>query len=208
MSRLGRMTSRRPYHHGDLRRTLLDTTAEMVAAVGPSSWSLREVARRAGVSHAAPAHHFGDRSGLLLALATEGFELLCDELETTDAATEGRPAADRHIQQGLAYVRFATANRGHFAVMFRTDLFERDAAWIAVASRAFELLRASAARLCEATGRNDLDDLIAASWGLVHGLADLANSGNLGPLGKRGPIGVAEAALHAVIDGPARSAAS
>ena len=70
-----------PYHHGDLRRTLLDTALDAVAEHGPAALSLRDVARRAGVSHAAPAHHFGDKTGLLTALAAEGWSGLADALE-------------------------------------------------------------------------------------------------------------------------------
>src|SRR3954451_6173243 len=61
------------YHHGNLRRVLLDTALEAIATDGVAALSLRDVARRAGVSHAAPAHHFGDKRGLLTAIAIEGF---------------------------------------------------------------------------------------------------------------------------------------
>src|SRR5918994_1639788 len=72
----------RPYHHGDLRRTLLAAAVDAIAESGPTALSLRDLARRAGVSHAAPAHHFGDKAGLLTALAAEGYELLGEALET------------------------------------------------------------------------------------------------------------------------------
>jgi AcrR family transcriptional regulator len=67
-----------PYHHGDLRRAILDAAVESISAHGSTALSLREVSRRAGVSHAAPIHHFGDKAGVLTALAAEGYELLAE----------------------------------------------------------------------------------------------------------------------------------
>src|SRR5262245_42944303 len=90
--------SRLTYHHGDLRAAILDEAARLVAERGADRVSLRELAREAGVSHAAPAHHFTDRRGLFTALAAQGFELLAAAL------TDARP---RFIDAALAYVRFA-----------------------------------------------------------------------------------------------------
>ena len=70
----------RPYHHGDLRRALLAAALDVIATDGPAALSLRDLARRAGVSHAAPAHHFRDRTGLLTAVAVEGYGMLADAL--------------------------------------------------------------------------------------------------------------------------------
>jgi len=70
----------RPYHHGDLPRVLLDTATQAILEVGPAAVSLRDLARRAGVSHAAPAYHFGDKAGLLTAVAVDGFERLAAAL--------------------------------------------------------------------------------------------------------------------------------
>lgn len=99
------------YHHGDLRLALLDESAQMIDEVGPSSLSLRELARRAGVSHGAPAHHFGDRRGLLTALAAQGLRLLAADVA---AATAGG-----FDEAAVAYVRFAREHPGHYAVMHR-----------------------------------------------------------------------------------------
>jgi AcrR family transcriptional regulator len=78
-------SSARPYHHGDLRRAVLDAAVAAIAESGPAALSLRDLARRAEVSHAAPAHHFGDKAGVLTALAAEGYALLADALlETHD----------------------------------------------------------------------------------------------------------------------------
>src|ERR1700716_2165854 len=91
----------RPYHHGDLRRVLLQEAVASLRESGPTALSLRDVARRAGVSHAAPAHHFGDKAGVLTAIATEGFELLA---AATGAATKQSGSL---IEGGMAYIRFA-----------------------------------------------------------------------------------------------------
>ena len=102
----------RPYHHGDLRRAILNAALDVISADGPSALSLRDLARRAGVSHAAPAHHFKDRTGLLTAIAAEGYELL--------AATLAE-AADLK-DAGVRYVRFAREHPAHFQVMFTPEL--------------------------------------------------------------------------------------
>src|SRR5215210_1552970 len=97
----------RPYHHGDLRRALLDAAVEAIAADGPAAVSLRDLARRAGVSHAAPAHHFGDKAGLLTAVAAQGYQLLADTL------TAARQRSGDFLEVGVAYVRFAVDHRAH-----------------------------------------------------------------------------------------------
>lgn len=104
--------SRRPYHHGDLRRAILTAALDVIAADGPSALSLRDLARRAGVSHAAPAHHFKDRTGLLTAIAAEGFGLLAGAIGE---------AADLK-DAGVRYVRFAREHPAHFQVMFAPEL--------------------------------------------------------------------------------------
>ena len=91
------------YHHGALREALIDATESLLAEKGPESFSLREVARRAGVSPAAPAHHFGDASGLLTVVATLGFEGLAAALREAEARG-GRDPRARLREQGAAYV--------------------------------------------------------------------------------------------------------
>ncbi|GLY26833.1 TetR/AcrR family transcriptional regulator [Kineosporia sp. NBRC 101731] len=155
----------RPYHHGDLRRTLIEAAADVIAESGTDALSLRELARRAGVSHAAPGHHFGDRTGLLTAVAAQGFELLADSLEQ----------ADDFSGMGLRYVRFALAHPGHFAVMFRTDTVNaEDEAFQEASGRAYDVLRGGAA---EALSPADDRVPALAAWSLVHGLATLLLSG-------------------------------
>src|SRR3954471_14192155 len=122
----------RPYHHGDLRRAVLAAGAEAIGGSGPAALSLRELARRAGVSHAAPAHHFGDKAGLLTAVAAEGYALFADALEA---------AGDDFHDVGLAYIRFAVDHRAHFEVMFRPELYRAGDPEVAAArSRADRIL--------------------------------------------------------------------
>ncbi|MFC0528106.1 TetR/AcrR family transcriptional regulator [Phytohabitans kaempferiae] len=162
------MTEKRSYHHGDLRRALLTAAAEAIAESGPAALSLRDLARRAGVSHAAPAHHFGDKAGLLTALAVEGFSLLADALE------ESRERAGSLLESGVAYVRFAEGHRAHFEVMFQPSLYDRDDPEVAAArARAATALSAGVSTLDEPPAGADARRTELAAWSIVHGFATL-----------------------------------
>ncbi|MGW2839666.1 TetR/AcrR family transcriptional regulator [Streptomyces sp. NPDC001493] len=161
-----------PYHHGDLRRTILAAAVEVITTEGPAALSLRDLARRAGVSHAAPAHHFTDRAGLLTAVATEAYTLFADSLsEVTDL-----------VEKGARYVRFATDHPAHFQVMFQPDLYRADdPALTAARDRATRTLREGVAGLApdhpevaEEARRKGV-----AAWSLAHGFASLLLSRNL-----------------------------
>ncbi|OKJ49180.1 TetR/AcrR family transcriptional regulator [Streptomyces sp. CB02115] len=160
----------RTYHHGDLRRVILDAALDVIATNGPGALSLRDLARRAGVSHAAPAHHFKDRTGLLTAVAAEGYALFADALAGAPDLRE----------RGVAYVRFAATHPAHFQVMFQPDLHRTDDPdLLAARSRATEALRAGVADLPPA-GRGEDDRLAGvAAWSLAHGFATLLLGGNL-----------------------------
>ncbi|MYT81169.1 transcriptional regulator, TetR family [Streptomyces sp. MnatMP-M77] len=160
----------RTYHHGDLRRVILDAALDAIATNGPGALSLRDLARRAGVSHAAPAHHFKDRTGLLTAVAAEGYALFADALAGAPDLRE----------RGVAYVRFAATHPAHFQVMFQPDLHRTDDPdLLAARARATEALRAGVAELPPA-GRGEDDRLAGvAAWSLAHGFATLLLSGNL-----------------------------
>jgi AcrR family transcriptional regulator len=154
------------YHHGDLRSVVLRHAADQIAHEGVDGLSLRGLAQRSGVSHAAPAHHFGDRRGLFTALATEGFELLAEELQA--AGPDLRDVA-------VAYVRFALGRPGHFAVMFRSDLLRADdPALVAARGRSGEALRRGVGQL---EGVTDAAAVQLAGWSLVHGFASLWREG-------------------------------
>ena len=161
-----------PYHHGDLRAQLLARAAELVARDGAEAFSLRAVAAELGVSHTAPRHHFGDRQGVFTALATEGFVLLGEALET--AVPLGL------AEVGAAYVLFAVSHPGHFAVMHAPDLVHpHDPRLVAASAKAHRPLLDGVA--AEAPGTRDQVAVRAAAvWALVHGLASLTLSGALG----------------------------
>src|SRR5579864_3662327 len=107
---------RRPYHHGHLREALLQGAVRAIAELGPAAFTLREVARRAGVSHNAPYRHFRDKEALLAAVANEGYR----ELTAAMLAAAGRQVrgVDRLKHAGLAYIEFALRRPEHFTVMF------------------------------------------------------------------------------------------
>jgi AcrR family transcriptional regulator len=181
----------RPYHHGDLRRALLDEALAAIERDGPSSVSLREVARRAGVSHAAPTHHFGDKGGLLTAIAVEGFDMLADELNAAFASTGS------FLEVGVAYVGFAVRHRAHFEVMFRPELLRGDDPALAAArQRSREALYGTIGSVGLPAGTDTLGAGVAA-WALVHGLATLYLGGNLPPtLGDDAEAIAREIAVH------------
>ncbi|MGH3396884.1 MAG: TetR/AcrR family transcriptional regulator [Streptosporangiaceae bacterium] len=171
-----------PYHHGDLPAALLEAVESAVADVGVSGVALRDVARRAGVSHGAPAHHFGSKAGLLTAFATAGYRLLAESVlaEVTASDPADGPAGLAAIGRG--YVRFAVGHPAHFEVMFRLDALNRDDPRFTAASEtAYGLLLATIER-CRAEGRlhGRPPELVAVSaWSMVHGLSALWISGRL-----------------------------
>ena len=166
------MTEKRPYHHGDLRRALLAAAAEAIAESGPAALSLRDLARRAGVSHAAPAHHFGDKAGLLTALAIEGFNRLADALDTS------RETTGSLLESGVAYVRFAAEHRAHFEVMFQPSLYDgEDAELVSARDRSAAALSAGVSTLDEPPPAEESWQAELAAWSIVHGFATLWLSG-------------------------------
>jgi AcrR family transcriptional regulator len=162
------------YHHGDLRRALLDAAVTSIAEAGPAALSLRALATTVGVSHAAPVHHFGDKAGLFTAIAIEGFELLTADLIAVWTETED------FMEVGVGYIRFALKHKGHFEVMFRPELTDIDNPGLLRAKNlSFGMLHDPLATLGPV--RDDKGSHVAAlaSWSIVHGLATLALSGNL-----------------------------
>lgn len=171
-----RPSTQRTYHHGDLRRTLLDEAVALAGHVGLDQLSLRQLAARVGVTHAAAYHHFAGKVELLGALAVEGFALLDARLA---AVSTEQPAGARFVQLGAAYVSFAREHPVHFRLMFREQVvrpvWESGLAALAASTyaRVHDAVRA-------AGGGQDLTDL---AWAAMHGLATLALDG---PLAVRG----------------------
>lgn len=175
-----------PYHHGNLPPALLRAAAALIAKQGVAALSLRAVARRAGVSHGAPGHHFGNKAGLLTALATEGFERFEQALcQARDAA--GDDPLARFAATGRAYVAFAAAHRAHFEVMFQPEILDpHDARLRAASSRAYAVLTAAVAD-AQASGYAagmDPEVLATTAWATAHGLATLWLAGNLRDLAR------------------------
>lgn len=176
---------RETYHHGMLREALIRATDEILSEHGAAGFTLREAARRAGVSAAAPAHHFGSAAGLLTAVAIAGFDELTEVLrrEGADAPT----GAARVRAQGMGYVRFALAHPGRFGLMFQKDLLvPADAGLDAAGRRALAELEASVrAYLAERGGLEDegaVRATVLAAWSTVHGYAHLALDGKFAAL--------------------------
>lgn len=196
------------YHHGDLRRALLAAVAEQVDEGGVAAVSLRDTARRAGVSHAAPAHHFRDKRALLTEFALQGQRLLAATLEDTEArgpTTGGQVAA-----LGIAYARFAVTHPAHFEVMSRIDVIDDDdPALRAVAQPNFDRLHDAVVAHQEASGWRsgwDPDRLAVMIWAQVHGLAQLWLGGFVAPHLRAGGIGAfAEDMLTVGLGLPTRS---
>lgn len=168
-----------PYHHGDLRRALLDAAFEILKAEGPSALSLREVARRAGVSHQAPYHHFASRAHLLAALAAEGFEQLAESLVRVQAAAT--EPVQRMQDTGVEYVMFASRNPERFRLMFGAELGTRDPYpdLDAAAKHVFELMVRPFGGKPQATAHTSDRAVVLTLWSTVHGLAALAVDGQV-----------------------------
>lgn len=181
----------KPYHHGDLRAALVAAGEAELTEKGVEGFSLRSVAKRAGVSHAAPSHHFGDTNGLLTALAAEGFRQFQDTLDAREiGATDNR---DRAVRAGLGYLEFALARPALFRLIFssaRPDYASADL--IAAADRAYHHL----VGLVEVLGGGETD--VVALWATSHGIADLASGHKLRTMMGKSPE-EREAMIRAVL---------
>lgn len=173
------------YHHGDLADTLIQTTVQLLQEKGPSNLSLREVARTAGVSHGAPAHHFTDKTGLITAVATQGQQILAAKLEQSQLGVTD--PLGRLKTAGEAYVRFALGHPGHFGVMFQKELIQPNNMDFAAASKKARGVLENAiedlARAQVTSGRinrRKIDATLAALWSQVHGFSLLWQAGNFG----------------------------
>ncbi len=173
---------REAYHHGALREALIEATDALLAERGAEGFSLREVARRSGVSPAAPAHHFGDAEGLLTAVATLAFEGLTAALREGNERGGDDPLA-RMREQGVGYVAFALRYPGRFALMFRTGPggVRRDEALHESARAAFGVLEEGMRRLLGVPQGLPLSaadwHALLSTWSVVHGFAHLALAG-------------------------------
>lgn len=181
----------KPYHHGDLRAALLAAGEAELAEKGVEGFSIRSVAKRAGVSHAAPAHHFGDAQGLLTALAAEGFRRFQATLDAREAgATDPR---DKAVRAGLGYLDFALARPALFRLIFssaRPDYASPEL--IEAAGVAYDHL----VGLVTTLGGGEAD--VIALWAASHGIADLTSGNKMRTLQGKSPAD-REALIRAVL---------
>jgi AcrR family transcriptional regulator len=196
-----------PYHHGDLREALLQSAERVLERDGLAGLTLRAVAREAGVSHAAPTHHFGDLTGLLSELAAVGFHQFNAAMASScDSATT--PLA-RALARPKAYVAYAQAHPGMYGIMFRTERLDYSRPSLN------EAAEASFAGLANAIGMMRQEQIsgdaltlnqgaaIARAWSMVHGFTMLLLDGRLEDILGRLPEGTtAEQLLEAMLTAP------
>lgn len=196
------MKNKPPYHHGNLKPVLLDAALALIREVGPEAFTLREVARRAGVSHNAPYRHFRDKGELLAAVAAEGFDRLTESM--TQAAASGSSALDRFRLSGRGYVQFALRYPQHFTVMFEASgrIREHSEAH-AAGERAFSTLVRfiEECQSSQVLPPGDSKPLALLAWSMVHGIAKLAIAGLLPFEGMDEMLQFTDAATHALFHG-------
>ncbi|MEL6195672.1 MAG: TetR/AcrR family transcriptional regulator [Myxococcota bacterium] len=167
----------------ELRRRIIDASVTLVDEKGVRSISFREVARRAGVSHQAPYHHFGNVHGILRAIAEEGFSALAKAMRSA-ADGAGDDPIERMTKAGRAYVAFAHSNTGHFRVMFQQALVDihDEHQPLREAGDAYQTLTELATAVCESglAKETSVDELVRLAWSAVHGVSVLLVEGVLG----------------------------
>lgn len=194
--------SSRPYHHGDLPRVLREGALELIAERGPMGFTLRELARRVGVSHAAPYRHYVDKRALLTSLAVEGARRLADGIEAALQTAEPDARA-QFLAAGHAYVRFALDHAAHFRAMFSSDIDTNDAAYVAARDRSLGLLHdyIAAAQTSGYFGPGDPKSFVIPVFAMHQGLAELISLGVFGTLDAAHVKAVSDLAHGRLLDG-------
>jgi AcrR family transcriptional regulator len=176
------MPKKKTYHHGDLKNALIKAGVELLAKDGVSGLSLRKVASKAGVSHAAPYSHFADKQALIAAISTEGFRQLYERVSAV--AEEYKTKTSRQlVEVAWAYVQFALDDRDRFKVMF-SGVLEKEKEYpefVAESQRNFQLVK-MVVEANQAGGvlRSGPSDLVALSaWGIIHGFVMLLLEGQI-----------------------------
>jgi AcrR family transcriptional regulator len=173
---------RKTYHHGDLKNALIKAGIEILSKEGISGLSLRKVARKTGVSHAAPYAHFADRRALIAAISTEGYRRLYERIEAIAGEYANEPARQL-VEAAWAYVQFALDDPDHFKITLSGVVEkERDyPAFVEMSKKNFAAV-VQIVEACQAGGVLDEgpSDLMAVSvWSLVHGLVSLILEGQI-----------------------------
>jgi AcrR family transcriptional regulator len=176
-----RPSAGRAYHHGDLRRVLVDAAFDLVGEGGAEGLSVREAARRAGVSPGAPFRHFASREALLAAVAEEAQRRFRGEVDRALAEAPADPL-QRFRSLGLAYLRWAKRNPAHFEVISNRRLFDQDKSTVVSKSNA-EVIGLTERILAEAhaqgqLGTSDLKQVLIGGRALVYGFARMATDGH------------------------------
>ena len=198
------MSAPRPYHHGHLKEELLKAALALIGQVGPQAFTLREVARRAGVSHNAPYRHFRDKDELLALVAVQGFERLTSAMKRS--AARGATPIERFRLCGRGYISFALRWPEHFLVMF--DLppsRDKYPEYAGAGEEAFATLRRLVIE-CQEAGAltsGEPEPLALMAWSMVHGIAKLASSSHL-PFPKGGVLNFADTASRVLGAGMAK----
>lgn len=201
------------YHHGDLRRALIASSIALIDAHGVEHLSLREVARAAGVSPAAPYHHFSTKAQLLGAIAASGFDALEARMRATLDRLAATDATTRLAALGTDYVSFALAEPTRFRLMFRPSLVSpADLPPECDPTGAFALLRATASEVTASlrSGIVDSDAMVLLAWSTVHGAAELALAGPVAEAAASPEVigDIVVRALRGLLDAAAASPAS
>jgi AcrR family transcriptional regulator len=176
------MPKKKTYHHGDLKNALIKAGVEILAKEGVSGLSLRKVAMKAGVSHAAPYAHFADKQALIAAISTEGFRQLYERVSGVAEKFKNQPEKQL-IETAWAYVQFAMDDRDRFKVMF-SGVLEKEKEYpefVAESQRNFQLVK-MIVEANQASGRlrSGASELVALSaWGIIHGFIMLLLEGQI-----------------------------
>lgn len=173
--------NKRPYHHGGLREALVHAGIDILTEGGLANFTLRECARRAGVSHAAPKNHFPSVDHLKAEIGARGFEQMQRELAAAAEAAPSQTAEARFLAMGRAYVRFATANPAAYQMMFRDhDGFARTPRYVEASEAAWTQLEEAVVAVI-GPERDDVEARAAHAFALVHGFSSLIIDGALPP---------------------------
>src|SRR6195256_976903 len=203
-ARRGKSVEDTPYHHGALREALLKAAERVLERDGLQGLTLRAVAREAGVSHAAPTHHFGDLTGLVSELAAIGFREFNDAMVVAGSIDSSEP--EKAMARAKAYVAYAQAHPGKYGLMFRTERLDmtrpslHEAASTSFAGLAGAIGAMRKERISEEALSMDQAAAIVRAWSLVHGFTMLLLDGRLADILRRLPRGTdAEALLDAML---------
>jgi AcrR family transcriptional regulator len=203
-ARRQRRSGEAPYHHGALHEALLTAAERVLEREGLAGLTLRAVAREAGVSHAAPTHHFGDLAGLLSELAAIGFRQFNDAMRV--AVAGGATIMEKAMARAKAYIAYAQAHPGMYSLMFRTERLDmsrpslHEAASAAFAGLAGAIGESRHEHIEERKLSLDQAAAIVRAWSLVHGFTTLLLDGRLSDVLRRLPEGTSvETLLDAML---------